>query len=229
MRVIALYILHRDGVPDEDRRRLYQHARLSLAEQDAVNALALLGVRISRGPGDRDIRRKLKQKTSTEEEYELSRFKPLLCTVLEENVSGRLDGTLFPYVKDAPLAGTAVSPRAAPPPQATSLRSAKPSWHKAPAVRVGGGPADNRQRLLVFVAGGMTYSEMREAYQMSGPLGKEIIIGATEFSLVQHSSLTGRSGAAFRFDAHDPTTAVRRRPQSARAWRRGLQSPAQRA
>ena len=39
MRIIALYIQYRDGVPDEDRRRLYQHARLSLAEQDAVNAL----------------------------------------------------------------------------------------------------------------------------------------------------------------------------------------------
>ena len=48
VRVIALYIQHRDGVPDEDRRRLYQHARLSMAEQDAVNALVHMGIRISR-------------------------------------------------------------------------------------------------------------------------------------------------------------------------------------
>lgn len=48
VRVIALYIQFRDGVPDEDRRRLYQHARLTLAEQDAVNALVHLGVRIAR-------------------------------------------------------------------------------------------------------------------------------------------------------------------------------------
>lgn len=48
MRIIALYIQYRDGVPDEDRRRLYQHARLSLAEQDAVNALVYLGIRITR-------------------------------------------------------------------------------------------------------------------------------------------------------------------------------------
>ncbi len=100
MRVIALYIQHRDGVPDEDRRRLYQHARLSLAEQDAVNALALLGVelagyalillhpskhchrRIYQGPNDRDIKKKIKQKPK-DDEYELSRFKPLLKTVIE--------------------------------------------------------------------------------------------------------------------------------------------------
>jgi syntaxin-binding protein 1 len=48
VRIVAMYIQYRDGVPDEDRRRLYQHARLTLAEQDAVNALVHLGVRISR-------------------------------------------------------------------------------------------------------------------------------------------------------------------------------------
>jgi hypothetical protein len=40
--------MYRDGVPEEDQRRLFQHARLSLAEQDAVKALARLGVRLNR-------------------------------------------------------------------------------------------------------------------------------------------------------------------------------------
>jgi hypothetical protein len=48
VRIIALYIQYREGVPDEDRRRLYQHARLTRPEMDAVNALAHLGVRINR-------------------------------------------------------------------------------------------------------------------------------------------------------------------------------------
>lgn len=47
-RIIALYIQYRDGVPEEDRRRLYQHARLSLAEIDALKALGLMGVKISK-------------------------------------------------------------------------------------------------------------------------------------------------------------------------------------
>jgi len=58
----------------------------------------------------------------------------------------------------------------------TSLRSAKPSWHRA--ARTGGPASETRQRLLLFVAGGMTYSEMREAYLLSSQLGKDIIIGA---------------------------------------------------
>jgi hypothetical protein len=48
VRIIALYILFRDGVPDEDRKRLFQHARLSISEQDAVNNLVYLGCKIVR-------------------------------------------------------------------------------------------------------------------------------------------------------------------------------------
>ncbi len=46
VRMIALYVLFRDGVADEDRRRLYQHARLSLSEQEAVNNLVYLGAKV---------------------------------------------------------------------------------------------------------------------------------------------------------------------------------------
>ncbi|KIM44588.1 hypothetical protein M413DRAFT_442556 [Hebeloma cylindrosporum] len=174
VRIIALYIQYRDGVPDEDRRRLYQHARLTLAEQDAVNALVHFGVRITRGATDKDVKKKIKQKPSAGEEYELSRFKPALKTVLEDQAGDKLETTMFPYVKDAPSV-TPLSPRS-PPPQTTSLRSQKPAWHRAPKSST---LVDNRQRILVFVAGGMTYSEIREVYQLSGALQKDIYIGST--------------------------------------------------
>jgi syntaxin-binding protein 1 len=38
--------LFREGVADEDRRRLYQHARLSISEQDTINNLIYLGIRV---------------------------------------------------------------------------------------------------------------------------------------------------------------------------------------
>ncbi|KAK7048040.1 Sec1-like protein [Favolaschia claudopus] len=180
VRIVALYIQFRDGVPDEDRRRLYQHARLTIPEQDAVNALVHMGVRISRGPGDKDKKKPFPQKKSKsgEEEYELSRYKPVLHTVLEDQVAEKLDKILFPYVKDAPssLAPSApTSLRSATPVQTGSLRSQNASWHKAATRRT-----DNtRGRLLVFVAGGMTYSEIREAYQLSTLLNRDIYIGST--------------------------------------------------
>ncbi|KAJ3573583.1 hypothetical protein NP233_g2333 [Leucocoprinus birnbaumii] len=179
VRIIALYIQYRDGVPDEDRRRLYQHARLTLAEQDAVNAMVHLGVKISKGPNDKDTKRKFKHKQSNDEEYELSRYKPVLRSVIEDNSAGKLDELLFPYVKDSPLKNQTISPAASlrSPPPTTSLRSSKPSWHKAP--RANAAVKEDKQRLIVFVAGGMTYSEIREAYQLSTSLNKDIFIGST--------------------------------------------------
>ncbi|EIW79319.1 Sec1-like snare protein [Coniophora puteana RWD-64-598 SS2] len=183
VRIIALYIQYREGVPDEDRRRLYQHARLSLAEQDAVNALARLGSRITRGPTDKDIKKKLKQKPSQDEEYDLSRYKPLLTNVIEDHVANKLDSSLFPYVKDSPMAVTQAATLRPTVTPTTSLRSAKPSWHKAARSQV---TVDNKQRVIVFVAGGMTYSEIREAYKLSGPLNRDILIGST------HTTTPGR-------------------------------------
>lgn len=177
VRIIALYILYREGVPDEDRRRLYQHARLTRPEIDAVNALVHLGVRINRGPADKDLKRRIKHKQSNEEEYELSRYKPLLRTVIEDQVTGKLDPAGFPYVKDYPQSTPSASTARPAMTPTTSLRSAKPSWHRA--ARTGGSAVETRQRLLVFVAGGMTFSEMREAYSLSSQLGKDIIIGST--------------------------------------------------
>ncbi|KAG5647489.1 hypothetical protein DXG03_009425 [Asterophora parasitica] len=184
VRIVALYIQHRDGVPEEDRRRLYQHARLTLAEQDAVNALNFLGVRINRTAADRDTKKKIKQKTSNDEEYELSRFKPLLRTVLEEHVAGKLDNSLFPYAKEAPSAAPLPSSLRSPPPQATSLRSQKPSWHRAP--RQGATQTETRARLLVFIAGGATYSELREGYQLSSALNMDVYIGSTHTITPRH-------------------------------------------
>lgn len=98
----------------------------------------------------------------------------------KDAVASRLDESIFPYVKDSPLKN--VVPQAVrSPPAATSLRSAKPTWqHKAPKTGTAN-VRDDKQRLIVFVAGGMTYSEIREAYQLSTSLNKDIFIGILFF------------------------------------------------
>jgi syntaxin-binding protein 1 len=97
--------------------------------------------------------------------------------ITQEHVADKLDNALFPYVKDSPTpAGAPAASMRSAPVQTTSLRSQKPIWHKAARP---GGVTDTRQRVLVFMAGGMTYSEIREAYQLSVSLNKDIYIGAT--------------------------------------------------
>ncbi|KAG8853163.1 vacuolar sorting protein VPS33/slp1, partial [Serendipita sp. 411] len=176
VRVVALYIMYRDGVPEEDRRRLFEHCRLSRQERAAIDNLGSMFVRVTRAAGERDTRRGLKNRL-TESDYDLSRYRPLLKTVLEDMIANKLDPSLFPYVKDP--GASAPSPTktssAAPP---TSLRN-KATWTKAGARPAAGGRADNRQRVFVFVAGGMTYSEIRCAYEISASTPKDVYIGST--------------------------------------------------
>lgn len=83
---------------------------------------------------------------------------------------------MFPYVKEeAAPANTPKAAAAAPSPAVTSLRN-KPVWTKG-ARPLGGRGQENRQRILVFIAGGMTYSEIRTVYELSNSLGKDIFIG----------------------------------------------------
>lgn len=76
-------------------------------------------------------------------------------------------------MKEAPSAVPIPTSLRSPPP-AGSLRSAKPSWHRAARPNA---TVENKPRILVFVAGGMTYSEIREVYQLSTSLNKDIYIG----------------------------------------------------
>lgn len=104
---------------------------------------------------------------------------------MQDQVADKLDPTMFPYVKDAPNATPLpASLRSPPPTQTGSLRSSKPAWHRAPKPG-GNAVIDNRQRLLVFIAGGMTYSEKREAYQLSSALNKDIFMGNCSSGLVK--------------------------------------------
>ena len=97
LRIIALYIQYREGVPEEDKRRLCQHARLTMAEVDAINSLAHLGVRLTRGPGDKDIRKRVKARPKPGEVHDFSRYNPVLeavldvrCLLLSLELNGRI-------------------------------------------------------------------------------------------------------------------------------------------
>jgi syntaxin-binding protein 1 len=126
---------------------------------------------------ERTSKSRIKQKPSISEgEYELSRYRPVMQTVLEDHHNNRLDLNLFPFVKDVPAELTSPALRAnAPVAPSTSLRSARPTWHKAPSARINN--MEGKQRMIIFVAGGITYSEMRLAYTIGQTLGKEIFIG----------------------------------------------------
>ncbi|KAK4454307.1 Sec1 family protein [Podospora aff. communis PSN243] len=171
LRLIAVYVLYRDGVIQEDIKRLLAHASLPPSELEGLENLALLGAQVIRPlkgfrqPPEPVFPRNTKP-TAQDEEYSLSRFEPAVKQMLEHLCAGTLDQTIFPY-----------TPKTAPTDPSedlvvnTSLRSAAPRWASANRRQV-----DNRQRIIVFVAGGATYSEARACYDVSERLNRDVFM-----------------------------------------------------
>jgi syntaxin-binding protein 1 len=174
LRLIILYIMFRDGVINEDIQRLLAHSSLPPQNGETITNLDLLGAHTTKALKDvRTVPPPLFPRktapTVQSEEYALSRFEPNLKLMLDELVKGTLDQSLFPYVKP-PLDN---SDEIAAQSQA-SLRSAKPTWARNRMSTV-----ENRQRIIVFMAGGATYSESRACYDASRTSVKDIFLATS--------------------------------------------------
>ncbi len=253
VRIIALYIMYCDGVPDEDRKRLFQHARLGRFEMEAVDNLVHLGTQVVKDPSssswDMFFKKGKRKQQTAENEFELSRYQPLVKLMVEDHFAGKLEQATYPYVRDAPpetatgglslpvqtsalarvglgggggASGSAGSSPAPGRTQPSSLRSAKPTWHQKGrgGSNVGIERLENRQRVLLFVAGGMTYSEMRSAYQISEKLGKDVYIGSSHtftpesfVEVMKHFGRASSRDAAIRTGHHSDRSAPVSSPQ----------------
>jgi len=177
LRLIALYVLYRDGVIPEDIDRLLMHSRLPPQEKAKITNLELLGARPTHklkeprttpAPGPLFHRNPKTISQMQEDDYALSRYEPAVKQMLEDLVAGTLDQVTFPYTEpppEGPNSGNQFMQGGG------SLRSAAPRWASANRRVV-----ENRQRILVFVAGGATYSEARACYEASEKMSKDIYL-----------------------------------------------------
>lgn len=174
LRLAMAYLIYRDGVITEDIKRLVAHAQLEQSQCDIISNLELLGARIIRGLKDKDVRPSppplfpIDKNQQLSEEYGLSRFEPNVKHMLDNLCKGTLDPTSFPYVKPP------ADPNEEMMAVQGSLRAAKPSWAGA-----GRRVPDNRQRIIVFMAGGATYSEARACYEMSERHNRDVFLATS--------------------------------------------------
>ncbi|EYB29742.1 hypothetical protein FG05_09686 [Fusarium graminearum] len=171
LRLIVLFILYRDGVIAEDIKRLLAHAGLPQSDAEVVANLEQLGGRMTHGLKDvRQLPAPLfpidPKTTQLNEEYGLTRFEPALKHMVDHLARGLLDQTAFPYVKP-PLDPNEELNLA----QSASLRAGRPNWASS-----GRRPPENRQRLIVFMAGGATYSESRACYEVGEARSRDIVL-----------------------------------------------------
>lgn len=175
--MIIQYLLHRDGLIPTDIQKLLAHARLPAQDSEVIYNLELLGAHVNRPlkdsrPAANHQFGKREAQAPSSNESGLSRFEPALKVVLEDHCRGALDESTFPFTKphlDATegLMGQEHVSQA-------SLRSAKPTW-----ARTRPSATEPRQRIMVFMAGGATYSESRACYEVSQSLNKDVYLATT--------------------------------------------------
>ncbi|KAI4125828.1 MAG: hypothetical protein LQ338_004069 [Usnochroma carphineum] len=177
LRLVIQYLLYRDGLLPTDIQKLLLHSRLPSQDSEVIYNLEVLGAHVTRvlkdtRPGAQYQFGKKEAQAPTINESGLSRFEPALKIVLEELSRGTLDQNTFPFTKphldaaDGLMGQDNVSQ--------ASLRSAKPTW-----ARTRPSASEPRQRILVFMAGGATYSESRACYEVSQALNKDIYLATT--------------------------------------------------
>lgn len=178
LRLIILYILYRGGLLAGDIKKLLAHAQLSQQDAEMIHNLELLGSRPEKPlkdttkPHAQSLFPKKQPPTDAfEEEESLSRFEPNLKLMLEEQIRGTLDSAVFPSTRphleaDGTMAQDNISQ--------ASLRSAKPTW-----ARTRPSASEPRQRIIVFMAGGATYSEARACYDLSQTASKDIYLATS--------------------------------------------------
>jgi syntaxin-binding protein 1 len=167
-----MYVLFKDGILPSDLQKLLLHAGLPQPDGNVVTNLDLLGARTAR---------QLKEKRDpppplfppkaapppNQEDYSLSRFNPAVQDMLEDHVRGVLPQDIFPFTKMSPDDMSLMQENT----PAASLRSAKPTWAKTRLASV-----EPRQRVIVFMAGGATYSEARACYDVSNKTSRDVFL-----------------------------------------------------
>ncbi|BFG00028.1 protein ROP [Drosophila madeirensis] len=165
VRIIALYVMIKNGISEENLTKLFTHAQLSVKDQDMVRNLSYLGINVIA-----DSRKKIysvpRKERITESTYQMSRWTPVIKDIMEDCIEDKLDQRHFPF-----LEGRAQNTNYHAP---TSARYGH--WHKDKAQA----QVKNVPRLIVFIVGGVSMSEMRCAYEVTNSVRNwEVLVGSS--------------------------------------------------
>lgn len=175
LRLCIMYLIYREGLLAGDIRKLLAHAKLPPEFADSIYNLDLLGARVEKPlkdskPANPPLFSRKQSATPQEQDVNLSRFEPNLKRMLEEQIRGTLDPTIFPFTRPQTDPEGAMRDQISQ----SSLRSAKPTW-----ARTRGSGDQPRQRIVVFMAGGATYAEARACYEVSHSSTKDVFLATS--------------------------------------------------
>lgn len=194
LRLLMLYFACLANVSEVVRPKLIEMAKLDASDQQVLMAMVrskLMEVPNSQrhklGSGcvhrvTKDQAARFKRNARTEHRLELSRFEPRLKAILEQLAEKRLSDEDFPALPRTSPDLRGVGATVFGSPSAPAVQAAD-DWSFAGASNAptAEGPEFISRRVVAFVLGGMTYSELRSAVEVQHSLsqGTEVIIGAT--------------------------------------------------
>lgn len=168
LRLIMLFLLHKNGITEENLQKLLHHAMIPDDKKQIILNLQNIGMQILQDPAKQSSRRKNIPQNRKEREgqtYQLSRWFPYVKDLMEDIIDEKLDQRQFPFLSNRPMGGAGFSGT-----------SARPTWHRNEKPQARSGP-----RLIIFILGGVSYSEMRSAYEVTAINKKwEVIIGSDQ-------------------------------------------------
>ncbi|EDX09166.1 GD13290 [Drosophila simulans] len=155
----------KNGISEENLTKLFTHAQLSPKDQDMVRNLSCLGINVIADSRKKQYSVPRKERT-TESTYQMSRWTPVIKDIMEDCIEDKLDLRHFPF-----LEGRAQNTNYHAP---TSARYGH--WHKDK----GQAQVKNVPRLIVFIVGGVSMSEMRCAYEVTNAVRNwEVLVGSS--------------------------------------------------
>ncbi|KAK9819584.1 hypothetical protein WJX72_000024 [[Myrmecia] bisecta] len=194
-RLLMCYVATHPEKMDSTKQLQWQKlAKLQAEDMNTIINLEFLGVPVRKrgkttglsfGRKRKRAVRKDRDADEDEAQWALSRFVPMLQEVLEDLAVSKLSNDEYPYVRPP----TATDP-AAPAYSATygskagSVRTNRTTAGWAKKAAGGAGAKEEAvvpkgKRVVVYVIGGVTRSEMRVAHKLSAKLGREIILGGS--------------------------------------------------
>eukprot|EP01118_Nematostelium_gracile_P005166 TRINITY_DN1623_c0_g1_i1.p1 TRINITY_DN1623_c0_g1~~TRINITY_DN1623_c0_g1_i1.p1 ORF type:complete len:614 (+),score=162.97 TRINITY_DN1623_c0_g1_i1:125-1966(+) len=179
LRLLMIYIVSQEGIKETDRNRLVSMAKVGEHQQACLSNLRFLGISTTRGAKKSGKSSEKKKKNKMNEDappYELSRYVPNIKSIGEQLVHGNLDLKEFPAVKEVVDLPKSSATDKTP----TSLRkSLRPTWSDKEQKNSKKNIERSGSRVIIFIAGGMTMSEMRSVYELSSKHHRDVILGST--------------------------------------------------
>ncbi|EPZ31820.1 Sec1-like 2 domain-containing protein [Rozella allomycis CSF55] len=178
IRLLILFIISREGVNDNDRKKLLDIAKIPFDDANAITNLALLGIKLSKSSGKKKVSKKEKKRKKRDDDvpYELSRYIPNIKYLIEDYIANQLTPSDYPYMRESDAAED--NPDNSGSKKITSLRNAKPTWQTK--NKDSKDKTSSTGRIILFIAGGATYAELRTIYECASSLKREIYIVTTD-------------------------------------------------